>query len=206
MPTATAEADACAAAEPRPAVYDCITSLLQSVVCLCPCQSCTATTEDNSNKFKLAERQTDHITAQLHSAKMSAVDKCQDCKNMCSLPVGPSVKTLPRLVPGVAPTLSRGRVHVTRWDSCHVLQGIAEYEPHVVDMLIDFVYSYSKDVLTDAQAYGEAAGTSSTSISLQDVELAIRSRSFTQAVSLEVRLTYLRGGGGGGGGDKNGLT
>jgi hypothetical protein len=67
------------------------------------------------------------------------------------------------------------------------LQGIDEFEPPVVDMLIDFVYSYSKDVLKDAQAYGEAVGKPTASVSLQDVELAIRSRSFAQMLSLEVR-------------------
>jgi hypothetical protein len=53
-------------------------------------------------------------------------------------------------------------------------------------MLIDFVYSYSKDVLQDAQAYGEAAGKAAGSIGSQDIELAIRSRSFTQPLSLQV--------------------
>jgi Transcription initiation factor IID, 31kD subunit len=67
------------------------------------------------------------------------------------------------------------------------LQGIEQYDRNVVDMLIDFVYSYSKGVLKDAQAYAEAAGTPATSISVQDVELAIRGNTFAQPFSLEVR-------------------
>lgn len=67
-----------------------------------------------------------------------------------------------------------------------IVQGIDAYEPPVVDMLIDFVYSYSKDVLLDARAYGEAAGKAAGSIGSQDIELAIRSRSFAQPVSLQV--------------------
>jgi hypothetical protein len=60
-------------------------------------------------------------------------------------------------------------------------------------MLIDFVYSYSKDVLQDAQAYGEAAGKAAGSIGSQDIELAIRSRSFAQPLSLQVCRLALNG-------------
>ena len=67
------------------------------------------------------------------------------------------------------------------------LQGVESYEPQVVDMLIDFVYSYSKDVLGDAAAYGEAAGRATGHVHAQDVELAIRARNFAQPLSLQVR-------------------
>jgi hypothetical protein len=69
-------------------------------------------------------------------------------------------------------------------------------------MLIDFVYSYAKEVLQDAQAYGEAAGKAAGSIGSQDIELAIRSRTFAQPISLQVccvisksgsRLAFLSG-------------
>jgi Transcription initiation factor IID, 31kD subunit len=74
--------------------------------------------------------------------------------------------------------------------SAWLLQGVEEYEPQVIDMIIDFVFSYTTDVLIDAQAFGDAAGLQSGNINLQDVELAIHSRmdmSFAQTPSLEVR-------------------
>ena len=67
------------------------------------------------------------------------------------------------------------------------LQGVEAYEPQVIDMLIDFVYSYSKQVLQDAEAYGEACGRAAGAVEAQDVELAIRSRSSAQPLSLQVR-------------------
>lgn len=67
--------------------------------------------------------------------------------------------------------------------------GIQEYDMQVVDLLTDFVYSYAKDVLKDAQAYGEAAGQPPGTVDLRDVELAIRSRtdmSFSGGPSLQM--------------------
>lgn len=54
-------------------------------------------------------------------------------------------------------------------------------------MLIDFVYSYAKDILKEAQSYEEASDSASDVVSVQNVELAIRTRSFAQPISLEVR-------------------
>lgn len=71
------------------------------------------------------------------------------------------------------------------------LQGFEEYEPQVVDMIIDFIYSYTTDVLRDAQAFGDGAGHTHSKVNLADVELAIHSRadmSFAQAPNLEVIL------------------
>lgn len=66
-------------------------------------------------------------------------------------------------------------------------QGVEACEPQVVDMLIDFVYSYSQDVLRDARTHSEAAGRAAGQVHAQDVELAIRSRNFAQPLSLQVR-------------------
>lgn len=69
-------------------------------------------------------------------------------------------------------------------------QGVEEYEPQVVDMIVDFIYSYTTDVLRDAQAFGDAAGQTHGKVNLADVELAIHSRadmSFAQAPNLEVQ-------------------
>lgn len=69
------------------------------------------------------------------------------------------------------------------------MQGVEEYEPQVVDMIIDFIYSYTTDVLRDAQAFGDGAGQAQGKVNLADVELAIHSRadmSFAQSPNLEV--------------------
>ena len=56
-------------------------------------------------------------------------------------------------------------------------------------MLIDFVYSYTKDVLKDAQAYGEAAGQPrAPSICRTLSGHTLPTVSFAQAPSLEVRF------------------
>ena len=78
-------------------------------------------------------------------------------------------------------------VHAHHAD-CRV-QGVEEYEPQVVDMIIDFIYSYTTDVLRDAQAFGDGAGQAQGKVNLADVELAIHSRadmSFAQSPNLEV--------------------
>lgn len=56
-------------------------------------------------------------------------------------------------------------------------------------MIVDFIYSYTTDVLRDAQAFGDAAGQAQGKVNLADVELAIHSRadmSFAQSPNLEV--------------------
>lgn len=56
-------------------------------------------------------------------------------------------------------------------------------------MIVDFIYSYTTDVLRDAQAFGDTVGQTHGKVKLADVELAIHSRadmSFAQAPNLEV--------------------
>lgn len=70
------------------------------------------------------------------------------------------------------------------------MQGLDEHEPQIVDMIIDFVFSYTTDVLQDAHAFSEAAGNTQGTVGQQDVELAIHSRmdmSLAQSPNLEVR-------------------
>lgn len=62
-------------------------------------------------------------------------------------------------------------------------------------MIVDFVYSYTTDVLRDALAFGDAAGQTQGKVNLADVELAIHSRadmSFAQAPNFEVCSRHLQ--------------
>lgn len=61
-------------------------------------------------------------------------------------------------------------------------------------MIIDFIFSYTTDVLQDAQAFSEATGNAQGTVGQQDVELAIHSRmdmSLAQSPNLEVRYWEL---------------
>ena len=79
------------------------------------------------------------------------------------------------------------------WHSAHqavAVQGVDEHEPQIIDMLIDFVFSYTTEVLQDAHAFSEAAGNAQGTVGQQDTELAINSRvdmSLAQSPNLEVR-------------------
>ena len=69
------------------------------------------------------------------------------------------------------------------------VQGVDEHEPRIVDMIMDFVFSYTTDVLQDAHAFSESAGNEQGTVGQQDVELAIHSRvdmSLAQSPNLEV--------------------
>lgn len=66
-------------------------------------------------------------------------------------------------------------------------QGVTKYEPRIVDMLVDFVYSYTKDVLKDAQDIAQAGGQPAGVVTAHEVELAIRQHNFAQPFSMEVR-------------------
>ena len=64
-----------------------------------------------------------------------------------------------------------------------------EFDPQVINMLTDFVYGYSAQVLKDAKSYGSAAGQVPGTVDLSDITLAIQSKtqlSFAQAPPLEV--------------------
>ncbi|XP_039250129.2 transcription initiation factor TFIID subunit 9-like [Styela clava] len=50
--------------------------------------------------------------------------------------------------------------------------GVTEYEPRVINQLLEFVYRYVTDVLDDAKLYSSHAGNSS--ISREDVKFAIQ--------------------------------
>lgn len=67
------------------------------------------------------------------------------------------------------------------------VQGVTNYEPRVLDMLVDFVYSYSKDVLKDAQVIAQAGGRAAGVVTAHEVELAIRQHNFAQPFSMEAR-------------------
>lgn len=54
--------------------------------------------------------------------------------------------------------------------------GVEEYEPRVVNQLLDFMYRYSTDVLLDAECYAQHAGKPAGSVDLDDVMLAVQVR------------------------------
>eukprot|EP00164_Ancoracysta_twista_P007421 GFYU01010533.1.p1 GENE.GFYU01010533.1~~GFYU01010533.1.p1 ORF type:complete len:218 (-),score=35.44 GFYU01010533.1:411-1064(-) len=64
--------------------------------------------------------------------------------------------------------------------------GVEEYEPRVINQLLEFMYRYVTDVLQDANVYSDHAGKSD--IDIEDIRLAIQSRvnfTFTQPPSRE---------------------
>eukprot|EP00873_Tetraselmis_striata_P007094 jgi/Tetstr1/427358/TSEL_017525.t1 len=62
-------------------------------------------------------------------------------------------------------------------------QGVHDYEPRVVNQLLDFVYRYSADILQDAEVYAEHAGNAPGAVELADVETAIELNAATSFVS-----------------------
>ncbi|GBF93480.1 hypothetical protein Rsub_06613 [Raphidocelis subcapitata] len=54
--------------------------------------------------------------------------------------------------------------------------GAEEAEPRVLAMLLDFVYTYSADVLQDAEAYAASAGRPPGSVQLGELALALAAR------------------------------
>ncbi|KAG2494996.1 hypothetical protein HYH03_006929 [Edaphochlamys debaryana] len=54
--------------------------------------------------------------------------------------------------------------------------GVDEFEPRVVNQLMDFMYKYASDVLLDAEVFSEHAGRAPGSVDLNGVTLAIQSR------------------------------
>eukprot|EP01112_Ceratiomyxa_fruticulosa_P011966 TRINITY_DN3297_c0_g1_i1.p1 TRINITY_DN3297_c0_g1~~TRINITY_DN3297_c0_g1_i1.p1 ORF type:complete len:222 (+),score=73.39 TRINITY_DN3297_c0_g1_i1:266-931(+) len=67
--------------------------------------------------------------------------------------------------------------------------GVDEYEPKVVNQLLEFMYRYVYEVFQDAQLYADHAGKGD--IDLHDIKLAIQSRvnySFTQPPPRELLL------------------
>ncbi|XP_022087968.1 transcription initiation factor TFIID subunit 9-like [Acanthaster planci] len=71
--------------------------------------------------------------------------------------------------------------------------GITEYEPRLVNQMLEFTYRYVTDVLEDAQAYSSHAGR--TEIDSDDVKLAIQSRldhSFTTPPPREFLMEIAR--------------
>jgi len=67
--------------------------------------------------------------------------------------------------------------------------GVEEYEPRVVNMLIEFMHRYVSDILQDAQLY--ASHANKTAIDLDDVRLATQAKvnfGFTEPPPREVLL------------------
>eukprot|EP00735_Rhodelphis_limneticus_P006407 TRINITY_DN18815_c0_g1::TRINITY_DN18815_c0_g1_i1::g.15198::m.15198 TRINITY_DN18815_c0_g1::TRINITY_DN18815_c0_g1_i1::g.15198 ORF type:complete len:146 (-),score=8.62,sp/Q9SYH2/TAF9_ARATH/61.29/7e-47,TFIID-31kDa/PF02291.10/1.9e-39,Bromo_TP/PF07524.8/0.00063,CENP-S/PF15630.1/0.0027,Histone/PF00125.19/0.15 TRINITY_DN18815_c0_g1_i1:466-876(-) len=67
--------------------------------------------------------------------------------------------------------------------------GVTEYEPRVVNQLLEFMYRYVAETLEDAQVYSEYA--TKTEIDLEYVKLAIQSRvnfTFSQPPPRELLL------------------
>jgi transcription initiation factor TFIID subunit 9B len=66
--------------------------------------------------------------------------------------------------------------------------GVEEYEPRVINMLLDFMYKYVSEVLMDAEAYSEQTGRAPGEVDTENVVLAIEARaahSFVQQPSQE---------------------
>ncbi len=55
--------------------------------------------------------------------------------------------------------------------------GVDEFEPRVINQLMDFMYKYTTDVLLDAEVFSEHAGRVHGNVDAQSVMLAIQSRS-----------------------------
>ncbi|XP_038049907.1 transcription initiation factor TFIID subunit 9-like [Patiria miniata] len=71
--------------------------------------------------------------------------------------------------------------------------GVTEYEPRLVNQMLEFTYRYVTDVLEDAQAYSNHAGR--TEIDSDDVKLAIQGRldhSFTTPPPREFLMEIAR--------------
>ncbi|XP_033638159.1 transcription initiation factor TFIID subunit 9-like [Asterias rubens] len=71
--------------------------------------------------------------------------------------------------------------------------GVSDYEPRLVNQMLEFTYRYMTDVLEDAQAYTGHAGR--TEIDVDDVKLAIKSRldhSFTTPPPREFLMEIAR--------------
>eukprot|EP01095_Lingulamoeba_sp_RSL-Kostka_P010469 TRINITY_DN376_c0_g1_i1.p1 TRINITY_DN376_c0_g1~~TRINITY_DN376_c0_g1_i1.p1 ORF type:complete len:146 (+),score=35.49 TRINITY_DN376_c0_g1_i1:213-650(+) len=67
--------------------------------------------------------------------------------------------------------------------------GIEEYEPRVINQLLDFMHKYTKDIFEDSVLYAEHANRSN--VNLDDIRLSIQSKvdySFTQPPPREVLL------------------
>jgi len=67
--------------------------------------------------------------------------------------------------------------------------GIDDYEPRVVNQLMDFMYKYVTDILLDAEAYSEQANKAAGVVEMDDVMLGIQSRtaySFVQPPSQDI--------------------
>ncbi|PNH11326.1 Transcription initiation factor TFIID subunit 9 [Tetrabaena socialis] len=54
--------------------------------------------------------------------------------------------------------------------------GVDEFEPRVVNQLMDFMYKYATDVLLDAEVFSEHMGRGAGHVDLNGVSLAIQSR------------------------------
>lgn len=67
--------------------------------------------------------------------------------------------------------------------------GVEEYEPRVVSLLLDFMYTYVTDVLQDAESFAENIGREVGRVEMDDVMLAVQSRSaysFTQPPAQDI--------------------
>ncbi|GAB4816409.1 hypothetical protein N2152v2_003455 [Parachlorella kessleri] len=67
--------------------------------------------------------------------------------------------------------------------------GVTEYEPRVLQQLMDFMYRYTSEILQDAEAIGERGGAPRGEVALPDVMLAVQSRaqhSFVQPPSQQM--------------------
>ncbi|PNW81375.1 hypothetical protein CHLRE_07g353350v5 [Chlamydomonas reinhardtii] len=54
--------------------------------------------------------------------------------------------------------------------------GVEEFEPRVVNQLMDFMYKYTTDVLLDAEVFSEHAGRQPGQVDASGVTMAIQSR------------------------------
>lgn len=61
--------------------------------------------------------------------------------------------------------------------------GVEDYEPRVINQLLDFMYKYTTDVLLDAESYGVHAGRPMGSADVEDVMLAVQVRALAAASS-----------------------
>lgn len=54
--------------------------------------------------------------------------------------------------------------------------GVEQHEPRVINMLLDFMYSYVSGVLSDASAFAEQVGRQPGEVENEDVVLAVQTR------------------------------
>ncbi|GLC34243.1 hypothetical protein PLESTB_001607000 [Pleodorina starrii] len=59
--------------------------------------------------------------------------------------------------------------------------GVDDFEPRVVNQLMDFMYKYTTDILLDAEVFSEHAGRAAGHVDLNGVTLAIQSRTASYA-------------------------